>query len=70
MIKIETYVYSFISQVMNSQYRFDAKYMGCVASNMEEAMPFGDVPKKMAQAVKRSLVAVRALSQVKTFFNL
>ena len=52
---------------MNSQYRFDAKYMGCVASHMEEATPFGDVPKKMAQAVKRSLVAVRALSQVTIF---
>ena len=54
---------------MNSQYRFDQTYMTCVAANMEEAAPFGEVPRKMATAVKRSLVAIRSLSQVSCSFK-
>jgi len=48
-------------QVLNSQYTFDGLYLGCVAENMEELHPFGDVPRKLASSVKRSLVAARAL---------
>lgn len=48
---------------MNSQYRFDDAYLNCVASHMEEQRPFGDIPKKVANSVKKSLVASRALSK-------
>ncbi len=47
--------------MLNSQYTFDGLYLGCVAENMEELHPFGDVPRKLASSVKRSLVAARAL---------
>jgi glypican 6 len=32
-----------------------------VAENIDQLRPFGDVPRKMATSVKRSLVAARAL---------
>ena len=48
-------------QVLNSQYTFDSAYMGCVEQNMADLHPFGDVPRKLASSVKRSLVASRAL---------
>ena len=35
--------------------------MSCVADNMDTIRPFGDVPRKLASSVKRSLVAARAL---------
>jgi hypothetical protein len=47
--------------VLNSQYTFEGLYLGCVSENMEELNPFGDVPRKLASSVKRSLVAARAL---------
>ena len=47
--------------MLNSQYTFDGLYLGCVSENMEELHPFGDVPRKLASSVKRSLVAARAL---------
>ena len=48
-------------QVLNTQYTFDGLYLSCVAENIDQLRPFGDVPRKMATSVKRSLVAARAL---------
>ena len=50
-------------QVINSQYQFDDTYMMCVAQHMDEVMPFGEDPRKLASTVKRSMVAVRALEK-------
>ena len=47
--------------MLNSQYKFDSMYMSCVSENMAELNPFGDVPRKLASSVKRSMVAARAL---------
>ena len=52
-----------IFQVINSQYQFDDNYMMCVAQHMDEVMPFGEDPRKLASTVKRSMVAVRALEK-------
>lgn len=35
--------------------------MSCVSENMAQLNPFGDVPRKLASSVKRSMVAARAL---------
>ena len=48
-------------QVLNTQYTFDGLYLSCVAENIDQLRPFGDVPRKMATSIKRSLVAARAL---------
>ena len=48
-------------KVLNGQYNFDVHYLACVSDNMETLRPFGDVPRKLASSVKRSLVAARAL---------
>ena len=37
--------------------------MMCVAQHMDEVMPFGEDPRKLASTVKRSMVAVRALEK-------
>ena len=47
--------------MLNTQYTFDGLYLSCVAENIDQLRPFGDVPRKMATSVKRSLVAARAL---------
>ena len=46
---------------MNSQYIFHQDYMRCVALNMPHIQPFGEVPKKMASSLKRSMVAARTV---------
>ena len=48
-------------QVLNTQYTFDGLYLSCVAENIDQLRPFGDVPRKIATSVKRSLMAARAL---------
>ena len=47
--------------MLNTQYTFDGLYLSCVAENIDQLRPFGDVPRKMATSIKRSLVAARAL---------
>jgi hypothetical protein len=37
--------------------------MMCVAQHMDEVMPFGEDPRKLASTIKRSMVAVRALEK-------
>ena len=46
---------------MNSQYNFDQRYLNCVSDHMDKQNPFGDIPKKTASSVQRSMVAVRSL---------
>merc|ERR1719219_1445560 len=48
-------------QVLNAQYNFDGLYLSCVSDNIDSLRPFGDVPRKLASSVKRSLLAARAL---------
>ena len=50
-----------IFQVLNAQYSFDGLYLSCVSENIDSLRPFGDVPRKLASSVKRSLLAARAL---------
>jgi len=54
-------LYQKMFKVLNAQYSFDGLYLSCVSENMDQLRPFGDVPRKLASAVKRSLVAARAL---------
>lgn len=60
-------LYQRMFTVINAQYQFDDKYLGCVAEHMVELNPFGDVPHKLSMQLKRSFVATRtfykALSQ-------
>ncbi|XP_051174613.1 glypican-6 [Leptopilina boulardi] len=56
-------LYQKMFTVLNSQYTFDAKYLECVGMHMKEMGPFGDVPSKLGNQVKRSFVATRAFSQ-------
>ncbi|BES97769.1 Division abnormally delayed protein [Nesidiocoris tenuis] len=51
---------------LNSQYKFDAKYLECVSEKMKELKPFGDVPDKLSLQLKRSFVATRTFSQALT----
>lgn len=48
---------------MNSQYSLesDHSYLRCVAQHMDQIAPFGDVPKKIASSVRRSMLATRAM---------
>lgn len=56
-------LYQKMFQVLNSQYKFDDKYLSCVSKHMEELKPFGDVPKKLSQEIKRSFIATRTFVQ-------
>lgn len=56
-------LYQRMFTVINAQYTFDDKYLTCVAENMQEMKPFGDVPKKLGMQLRRSFVATR------TFFK-
>lgn len=49
--------------VLNSQYRFNNKYLECVSDHMKDMRPFGDIPQKLGVQIKRSFVATRAFSQ-------
>ena len=59
-------LYQKMFTVLNSQYSFDEKYLECVGMHMKEMRPFGDVPSKLGNQVKRSFVATRAFSQALT----
>ncbi|CAH1133609.1 unnamed protein product [Ceutorhynchus assimilis] len=52
-------LYQKMFMVINSQYNFDDNYMICVNNHMLEMKPFGDVPHKLTQQLKRSFVATR-----------
>ncbi|CAL7939630.1 unnamed protein product [Xylocopa violacea] len=59
-------LYQKMFTVLNSQYKFDNKYLECVGEHMKEMRPFGDVPQKLGVQIKRSFVATRAFSQALT----
>ncbi|KAK2578249.1 hypothetical protein KPH14_001395 [Odynerus spinipes] len=59
-------LYQKMFTVLNSQYKFDNKYLECVGDHMKEMRPFGDVPQKLGVQIKRSFVATRAFSQALT----
>ncbi|XP_023933709.1 glypican-6-like [Lingula anatina] len=50
-------------QLLNAQYELDQSYLGCVANTMDKLNPFGDVPQKFSQQLKRSFVAARTFMQ-------
>lgn len=54
-----TILYQRMFKVINAQYKFDDKYLQCVAEHMAELKPFGDVPMKLGLQLKRSFVATR-----------
>nr|CAD7603421.1 unnamed protein product [Timema genevievae] len=56
-------LYQKMFTVLNAQYSFDDKYLGCVGEHMKELSPFGDVPHKLSVQLKRSFVATRTFSQ-------
>ncbi|XP_021938701.1 glypican-6 isoform X2 [Zootermopsis nevadensis] len=56
-------LYQKMFTVLNAQYDFDEKYLGCVGEHMKELKPFGDVPHKLSVQLKRSFVATRTFSQ-------
>ncbi|KAJ6635212.1 Glypican-4 [Pseudolycoriella hygida] len=56
-------LYQKMFTVLNSQFNFDDKYLGCVSEHMKELKPFGDVPDKLSVQIKRSFVATRTYEQ-------
>ena len=46
---------------MNSQYTFDKTYLLCVAQHMDQILPCGEVPQKMASSVKKTFLSSRAM---------
>ncbi|XP_065211439.1 glypican-6 [Planococcus citri] len=56
-------LYQKMFTVLNTQYKFDDKYLGCISEHMNELEPFGDVPQKFSNPLKRSFVAARTYSQ-------
>jgi len=49
--------------LLNGQYVFDERYLGCIADRSSELTPFGDVPQKLSVQVKRALIAARTFYQ-------
>jgi len=45
--------------LLNGQYVFDERYLGCISERSQELTPFGDVPHKLGLQVKRAFVAAR-----------
>ncbi|XP_063696624.1 glypican-4 isoform X2 [Culicoides brevitarsis] len=56
-------LYQKMFTVINMQYQFDDKYLGCVGEHMKTLRPFGDVPDKLSVILKRSFVATRTYAQ-------
>ncbi|XP_055377169.1 glypican-6 [Condylostylus longicornis] len=56
-------LYQKMFTVLNAQYQFNDKYLGCVSEHMRELKPFGDVPDKLSVQIKRSFVATRTYAQ-------
>ncbi|GAB6022573.1 hypothetical protein CHUAL_006676 [Chamberlinius hualienensis] len=54
-----TTLYQKMFTVLNAQYTFDQKYLGCVSEFMEDLQPFGDVPRKLSLQIRRAFVAAR-----------
>ncbi|XP_030750341.1 glypican-6 [Sitophilus oryzae] len=52
-------LYQRMFTVLNAQYQFDDKYLGCVTEHMTELNPFGDVPYKLSHQLCRAFIATR-----------
>jgi len=49
--------------LLNGQYVFDQRYLGCISDRASDLEPFGDVPQKLNVQVKRALIAARMFHQ-------
>ena len=49
--------------LLNGQYVFDQRYLGCIGDRSADLVPFGDVPQKLGVQVKRALIAARTFHQ-------
>jgi len=58
-----TSLYQRMFTVYNAQYKFDSRYLTCVSQTMKSLQPFGDVPQKLNQQLRRSFVATRTFNQ-------
>merc|ERR1719414_43164 len=56
-------LYQRMFTVFNAQHNFDSKYLSCVSQTMKKLQPFGDVPKKLTEQLRRSFVASRTFAQ-------
>ncbi|XP_017770888.1 PREDICTED: glypican-6 [Nicrophorus vespilloides] len=54
-----TILYQRMFKVINAQYNFNEEYLACIAKDISNMKPFGDVPGKLAVLLKRSFVATR-----------
>ncbi|KAH9388535.1 Glypican-4 [Tyrophagus putrescentiae] len=54
---------------LNNSYAMNATYLECTLEHMEEMMPFGEMPQKLIQQIKRSFVAIRTFVQALNFGN-
>jgi Glypican len=45
--------------LLNAQYSFDERYLGCIGERSQDLVPFGDVPQKLGIQVKRAFVAAK-----------
>ena len=66
-------LYQKMFQVMNLQFSFDKKYLLCVAENMDEILPFGDIPEKLASSLRKTflryVISINYNKMVKTNFE-
>lgn len=56
-------LYQRMFTVFNAQHSFDYPYLSCVSQTMKKLQPFGDVPKKLTEQLRRSFVATRTFAQ-------
>lgn len=56
-------LYQRMFTVYNAQHSFDSPYLSCVSQTMKKLQPFGDVPKKLTEQLRRSFVASRTFAQ-------
>ena len=43
-----------------------SRYLSCVSQTMNKLQPFGDVPQKLTESLRRSFVATRTFAQALT----
>jgi len=58
-----SHLYQRMFTVFNAQHNFDSTYLSCVSQTMKKLQPFGDVPKKLTEQLRRSFVASRTFAQ-------
>jgi glypican 4 (K-glypican) len=47
----------------NALFLYCFRYLSCVSQTMKKLQPFGDVPKKLTEQLRRSFVATRTFAQ-------